>query len=371
MEQPEFDSALRQVMERDSLPYEPLQWTQMAARLDAHANAQQPLSAGRVIPRYRWLRMAAAACVVAALLLVARRSLLPSNDKTDRLAAPPIAAQHPESLRKPAAPDNAMPTNHAVAGHSINKALLHLSSKSWMDTHPVAATAKEISAAHGTGPSAPAPQPADIAAAVITPATHSRINGTGLTGDEAHYAEPATRKTAVNLLGGYNFGHAKNNFTVGITVRRKLGSRLQLETGLALVSGGYATHHISSAPSGTPGMSIGTTPQYESGTNQLLYLQAAPSLSYRLYKGVSAGGGLDAQRLLSNPSQAVGLDNTGQEITRQPGWDFGLTGRMDIQLAKKLRAGVMYRESIRTIASHTDEAADRNYLLLQLSYAIF
>jgi hypothetical protein len=176
-------------------------------------------------------------------------------------------------------------------------------------------------------------------------------------------------KTAFGVNGGYNIGNAKNNFTLGVTVKRKLSDRLNLETGIAFVSGAYETYHEVQPGPGT--VIIGTVKEYEATSNKLLYLQAAPSLSYRLYRGLSAGGGVDAQRLLGKSSNAVMLNSLGTQTAAQPQWDFGLTARMDYQVVKKLRAGVMYRESIRAVTKNAPEAARRNYLLLQLSYTIF
>jgi long-subunit fatty acid transport protein len=183
------------------------------------------------------------------------------------------------------------------------------------------------------------------------------------------------RKMAYGVNGGYNLGKGEGNFTVGVNVRRKLSKRLALETGIAYVSGSNTSHQETVETSNlTPGTPAGfnvTSVTYEPVKNSVHYLQAAPSLNYQVLPGFSAGGGVDAQRLLTKASKAISTNNIGEPESAQPQWDFGVTARMDYQVIKRLKAGVMYRESVGAVSKQASQTAKRNYLLMQLSYTIF
>jgi hypothetical protein len=182
------------------------------------------------------------------------------------------------------------------------------------------------------------------------------------------FATPDHRnKLAVGVLGGYNMGDAKGAFTLGVSVQKPLAGGLQLETGLALVSGAYETYREKPQPPGTP---VTLTKEYEEGNNRLLYLQAAPTLGYKLTNTLSAGAGVDAQRLLSSATRAVMRDAQGKEIDLQPLWDFGLTAKLDYKLLSRLKAGFIYRKSLQS-TNGGNGAAARDYLQLQLGYLIF
>jgi hypothetical protein len=104
-----------------------------------------------------------------------------------------------------------------------------------------------------------------------------------------------------------------------------------------------------------------------------LFVQAAPVLMYRVVGGLSAGGGVDAQRRVSaNPGTRETYLSTfsANTLPALPEWDFGLALRADYRLTQRLRFGVQYRESVKATSAKGNSTTGRNYWLLQAGYQI-
>jgi hypothetical protein len=377
MKNREFDDALREFVKGSGLPYDPGQWERMAQRLTAYENAQKPAlipapARRRAVPFYRWTAAAAAACLVVMAALYFDREPVATD------AGHPFAHRQPPTPDKPAAyADVKQPEAEIAAPAETRPAAPANVRRAPVDIAPSPAPAPAPAAAVIAAQQAPADSTPRIARdEAIRPEKKVRYEQP-LPGfpQEDDPETPAERKLAFGVNGGYNIGGAKNNFTIGVTVNRKLGSRLHLETGIALVSGTSETYQAfmvaDRSQTGNLTSAAAYTTEYQAETSPLFYLQAAPTLNYRIFKGISAGGGVDAQRRLGNYAQTTTWNKLGAPGPVQPQWDFGLTARVDFRVVKKLRAGMMYRESIGAITKGAAEAARRNYLLLQLSYIIF
>lgn len=171
-----------------------------------------------------------------------------------------------------------------------------------------------------------------------------------------------------NVLGGYNVNNIKNGFSLGINIKRDLHKKLRFDASLSLVGGYNKTFEQSDkgiTPSGLD------TVVYKSAFNNVFYLQASPSLSYKLYHGLYTGLGVDAQRLVSANARSIVSDSIGNVIGSQPIWDFGITFKMDYQISNKINAGIIYRESLGGVNNIKSPSISRNYILMQMSYTIF
>ena len=171
-----------------------------------------------------------------------------------------------------------------------------------------------------------------------------------------------------NVLGGYNVNNIKNGFSLGINMKRDLHKKLRFDASLSLVGGYNKTFEQFDrgiTPSGVD------TVVYKSAFNNVFYLQASPSLSYKLYHGLYTGLGVDAQRLVSANARSIVSDSIGNVIGSQPIWDFGITFKMDYQISSKINAGIIYRESLGGVNNIKSPSISRNYILMQMSYTIF
>jgi hypothetical protein len=388
MEDREFDSALRDFVNQSELPYNPKQWDRMAKRLNVYESrkvipvVRRPLAAN---PVYKWGAMAAAACLLVGLGWYIKGV----HDGSDYNAyKQPASVNEVINTTKDATIQTQKATETIPAQTQATASVPHRPAVPGRKVHPntpapVIATAEKPV----ISPIVPASEPPETRSTTIsapvttaTPVTASQFSGNksislGNDWQPEQEAKP-DRKMAYGVNGGYNFRSGKNNFTVGVMVKRKLSKRLNLETAVAVVGGSNETHETlvttTYAQGVLPGQMIATTTtSYEPVTNNLLYLQAAPSLNYQLFSRFSAGGGADAQRLLTGTSKTIAISRVGAEEPAQPQWDFGLTARMDYQVFRKLKAGLMYRESVGAISNTTSDAAKRNYLLMQLSYTIY
>lgn len=395
MENHEFDNALRDFVNSSEIPYDAAAWQSMSQRLHAHEGNKSVPPAVRIIPFRKWAAAGIAACllVMAGWYLkelqpnvhmdatlsrkgdVLHQKQQPTSDKlydtiNETLEEPTASVSKTEKAAR--VPGRASAIRTALPPESSPGVQAVIPAGAYpIDTQALAAGNPAVSDVTVTNSSSP--QKKTYIPYGLLP--ESELPG----GDER---VPVSRKMAYGISGGYNIGSGQNNFTVGVNVRRTVSRHLHFETGLALVGGTNKSYEQQTqmmlVPTPNPGTGIGVSSidtqfvtVFEQVNNNLLYLQAAPALSYELFKGFSAGGGVDVQRLLSSADKSVSINSVGREVRSQPQWDFGVTARMDYQLAKKLRSGVAYRESIGGITKGTSGAAKRSYLLVQLSYTLF
>lgn len=392
MEPDHFDQSLRDIAASGDVPYQPALWEDLARRLDAHEKTA--VVAAPRLPQRR-IRLALPAAAAAACIAVALGTWLairPEEKDTKRsnpadravIASAP-AATHPP-VRVPASP---VPEQRPEAGAPSR--VRHLAAPGRRlalrsTGTQVAATSLSVAATLAADTTPPVRSAATATATASGPSAPP--SGGSLAGNSAAASAPDPyRALALDLTGGYNVGSGRNAFTVGVSVKRSLGRRLRIEAGLAVVSGSYSRQQkgflqaggggayspsmTSGVPSNSTPTSNSTTPvqQQEAETTEpLIYLQAAPSLNYQVTNRLSAGAGVDVQRLLTNTPASLNLSTDG---ALQPRWDFGLTGRVDFQVLPRLKTGLLYRAGLGGIAEGQGPVERRNYLLLQLGYTVF
>ncbi len=387
-----FDEALQRIVAEEPLPFPPDAWRSMSARLDAHDGSKRKVFA--LTPALRW----AAAATLIGLALAAGWMLRGEREEAQR-GAMPVAQQQASGDAIPeeviaSGPTEAQVKNIASAPARGTRRV-HKPSIA-RERRPIGkAGTPLITDAPATPPQAASPvmgEQEETATPVIgqevsnpRPAQHSRVPNIALaTGETEDMRRASGRRTVLDVNGGFGSGTQRATFALGVAVKKSLGERLQFEGGLAVVSaanfqlaGNKSEDAFASSPTSLDTSSIAPVQQPdepEETRAAFAYLQASPTLSYRIYKGFSAGGGLDAQRLLTAAERGVAaLDAVGAESAApQPEWDFGLAARADYNVSKRLRLGVLYRESIRATNSRsTRRAAGRDYFLVRLSYALF
>lgn len=369
MENEAFDDALRSWVAAEELPAATADWQRMAARLDRHdgLEAAPPVTTRK--RAYIWLLPLAAAAVLCAVIFrtafykegvtpaptVASAPQTQSAARDQPMTHPPGKEPALTTIPRGKAPNTAShPT--AQSRPPLLPGKLFVTPPATLDTAAFIAKTD---------------RPEPVAKEKVAP---KQERPQSYAGPDAAPRTDGRNRAALGVFGGYNIGQAKNDFTLGLALSKKLGGRLRLETNVAVVSGSYNSYRGSQQTyTAPPGTALGNTVayMYEPAPQQLLYLQASPSLSYELYHGLSAGGGLDAQRLLSASSAAQLTNSAGNKEAPQPDWDLGLTGRVDYQVAKKLRAGFVYRNSVYGRSYNGGDAARRNYLLVQVGYRLF
>lgn len=387
-----FDEAVQRIVAEETLPCPPDAWRSMSARLDAHDGRKRKVFA--LTPAVRW----AAAATLIGLALATGWMLRGEKEEAQR-GAMPVAQQQasgdaiPEEVIAPG-PTEAQAKNVATPParstlHAHKSAVVQSGRPDGNDgtspgmnaspSFPQAAsvmTAKQEEPAR-TAPHEEAPTP--------LPAPHSRVPNVAFAAGETEDMRRASgRRTVLDINGGFGSGTQRATFALGVAVKKSLGERLQFEGGLAVVSaanfqlaGNKSEDAIASSPTGLDTSSLAPVQQQEEPEESraaFAYLQASPTLSYRIYKGFSAGAGLDAQRLLTAAERGVAAFNAvgAESAAPQPEWDFGLAARADYNVSQRLRLGVLYRESIRATNSRsTRRATGRDYFLVRLSYALF
>lgn len=187
-------------------------------------------------------------------------------------------------------------------------------------------------------------------------------------GNELMDNNTAKRSIYFDILGGYNVNNIKNSFSLGINMKRELHKKLRFDASLSLIGGYNKTFEKFDGEVTAAGVD---TVVYKSAVNNVFYLQASPSLSYRLYDGLYTGLGIDAQRLVNTNAKSIVSDSIGKVIGSQPIWDFGITFKMDYQISNKINAGIIYRESLGGVNNIKSPSISRNYILMQMSYTIF
>jgi hypothetical protein len=373
MEESQFDKTLRDFVAGSELPYDAAQWSRLAERLKGDEDKKAvvlPLvpQAERSTTRYWLLMPAAAACLVLVFLWLGKKGSVPLlNHPMPASTAGTTRAQSTAPLDSAPAlsTEKATPSAHPFIRREENRS--NNIPEAYMAVNSIDTSAAVVAA------TVPSDKPivdtstgkkVAVAAKSEQPRIDSRIPAQDEIDDFGR--DRRNKKLAFGVLGGYNMGDAKGAFTLGVSMQKPLGGRLQLETGLTVVSGAYETYREVRQQPG-PGIQ---GKEYEETSNRLLYLQAAPTLGYKLTKTLSAGAGVDAQRLLSSAASAMVLDAKGKETVPQPLWDFGLTAKLDYQLLSRLKAGLTYRKSLQSTNGGSGAAA-RDYLQVQMGYLIF
>lgn len=392
-----FDEALQRIVAEEKLPYSDNAWQKVSARLDAHAGKKKKVFP--LTPALRW----AAAAMLAALAVGAGWMLRGEREASGGSGIGTVVQQssgttklEKHEIPTPMISEGSTETPAAATANNVQK----LQRSRAPELRNIPSENNNIAPSNKLPQSAPELINPTIAKVEEAPppilkeglpkprqAQPSRMPSIVFAADGEDAATPTVvRRTVFDINGGFGSGAQRATFALGVAVKKSLSDRLQFEGGLAVVS---ATNF--DAPSSRssndafvpnpnePGIgtsnlqSVEPTPAEETRA-AFAYLQASPTVSYRIYKGFSAGGGPDAQRLLTAAERGVSAFNAAgvESAAPQPEWDFGLAARADYNVSERLRLGVLYRESIRATNSRsTRKAAGRDYFLVRLSYALF
>jgi hypothetical protein len=381
----EFDKALRDRYESGSLPPDLAQWEQLVNRLDEYETAAIPAPKPRRGIIAYWPYWAAAASILLiGWLFLQETETLPIAKNQPAQQQPVPASQSPGGQQgaELANPAPAIPKPTTGISHNRTPSLLAASHTPRVGrrstTAPTASV--QLPVAVQTPVSAQTPTSArsheDASAKNRTeadrplPQVNLAMAGSYSDMSASDGYEPAERerrRLGVDVNGGYGPGSLKRNYTLGVSVHRKVGQRVQVEAGVAVVSGAYEGFNNANASSFVAG--IKAAPQNIS--TRVTYLQAAPAVTYELLPGVFAGAGVDAQRLLTNANDATGYEYSGVDLETQPAWDFGYTLRAGYKVTRNFKAGLQYRNSMHVTAPVEGTVVQpRNYLMFQLGYTI-
>ncbi|MBS1783435.1 MAG: hypothetical protein JSS78_10240 [Bacteroidetes bacterium] len=172
------------------------------------------------------------------------------------------------------------------------------------------------------------------------------------------------KSTTINLAGGMNYGTLNTGFSAGINARQKLGGHFFVESDLAFVNN-HAGQTFS--PQAQQIAAQNKMPIDYRNTN-LMYVQINPAVGYQVFKNVSIGLGADMQQLVNGENTLV---NVNDEIRTIPATDFGLTGKTEISISPKVKAGLQYRSGINNLMNSSTSYFDRRYFQVQLKYSVF
>jgi hypothetical protein len=179
--------------------------------------------------------------------------------------------------------------------------------------------------------------------------------------------EARVNKTFVSLTGGMNFGSMNTGYMAGINAKQKLSKKIFLEGDLAIVGNTASqTFTKQQIPVNTAGGSLKGAPIDYKDAN-LIYVEVNPTVGYQLMNKVSVGVGADLQQMVNGTNTLV---NVNDETKTIPAFDFGLTGKTEIALSPKIKAGILYREGINNLINGSSNYFDRSYLQVQLKWTV-
>jgi hypothetical protein len=174
-------------------------------------------------------------------------------------------------------------------------------------------------------------------------------------------------KAAFSLAGGINQGSLNTGYALGVSARTRLGSKFYLEGDLAYNTNGNTS--ISTRETDIGSSSISPQKVMVSSVSNFSYLQFSPSVGYQLTRKLSFSLGGDIQKLISSQDREIFIGDAGRE-KQVPGLDYGVTGKAEVRLSKRLTAGLLYREGINNIVRGNASYFDRRYLQVQLKFRV-
>ncbi len=168
----------------------------------------------------------------------------------------------------------------------------------------------------------------------------------------------------LSVTGGMNYGSMNTGYMAGLNAKQKLGGRLFVEGDLAMVNN-RATETFTQQQQQ---FAVLNKAPIDYRNVNLLYVAFNPAVGYQVLKNVSVGLGADVQRMINNDDLLVQVT---EEIHKTiPGTDIGLTGKTEISLSEKLKAGILYREGVNNFLNSSNQFFDRRYLQVQLKFTV-
>ncbi len=369
MNKNEFDRLLNDKFDQFEFAYDPANWEKLSRRL--------PVSASRKPVALPWWKLAGVAAAVAIAISGAawyfHRDTAASQRELSLEQKPSDLPAHQTSLARAAeaaphedAPIETSPNNipAAVFARKKPQATPAVAQGSGGEVPEMAAnTETTVTSPRAERATTPSVTPPTTETHATTVATNQRMLQTSPSDNPPVPAQLAQRKTSFSLLGGMNYGSLNTGYTAGISAKQKIGGKLFVQGDLAMVSN-------------TAGQSFTAQQQQTAWVNKapidykeahLLYVQLNPSVGYELIKNVSVGVGADVQQLLSNDNDLVEINN---EVKTIPVTDLGFTGKTEVALSPRLRAGILYRQGVNNLVNSRTDFLDRRYLQIQLKFNV-
>lgn len=184
--------------------------------------------------------------------------------------------------------------------------------------------------------------------------------------NDSYLFEPVKKnqsRTLFSLTGGMNYGSMNTGYMAGVNAKQKLGSKLFIEGDLAFVNNKASQSFTQQQQQ----MAAVSKSPIDYKDALLMYVQFNPTLGYQVMKNVSLGVGADIQKLVNDDNTLV---NVNDEVKTIPNTDVGLTGKTEVSLSPRLKAGILYREGINNLLKSSDDLLERRYLQVQLKFTV-
>lgn len=199
-------------------------------------------------------------------------------------------------------------------------------------------------------------------------------------------------KLTIFLSGGINQGNQNNGYVAGATIRRMVNDKVFIESDVAFASSNNTQTHTDMNPvnvysKGPAAKTTETTgipdapqkphltyvPQAVTDNYNLSYAQVSPSIGVQIIKRLSVAAGPDFQQALADkrPAPAPVANQPFENVAVMPLFDVGFIGKTEYSVTKKVKAQVSYRKGINNILTPMDKFIDRDYLQVQVRWAIF
>lgn len=182
-------------------------------------------------------------------------------------------------------------------------------------------------------------------------------------------------KPNLSLAGGLNYGSLNTGYTAGLNAHQKIGRKLFIEGDLAVTNNRSNNVSVISASqfsafSNGAGASKPITNAVQQSTASFLYLQFNPSVGYNVHPKIALSFGADLQKLLNNNNDNRTVIFNADEPKQLPNFDIGLTGKTEVSVTPRLKAGLLYREGLNNFINGSNEYFDRRYLQVQLKFRV-
>jgi len=356
----EFDELILHKFDDGDIAFNPGNWERMSAQL---AKAEQPKKNNLLAA---WPALAGIAAALAMLISLPFMWFQNSGEGTL-----PVATH--TTQQKSVAP------KQTIANTTLQRAIKAEQPNTLLPAprQKYAVTIVKNNPAVSTPQSQPAKAEAAVGhadAGVAKPIPTSQPNLAGkqepFTPKEVNTAATQTKRTSINLVGGFNYNSANTGFAIGASASRKLGDKLYLEGNIAYVNsnmGGNSGNSNALASYDNFDATPGTNSAKEEEVSKpvqynLSYLQFSPVVGYSVSERFTIGAGPDLQRLLNDSYYFE---------TAIPALDFGVLGKAEYSISEKLKAGILYRAGLNNALQNTQVYMERNYMQVQLRYAIF
>jgi hypothetical protein len=368
-----FDEQLRQRFDEQEVPFNPRLWQRMSHHLDAAGKGVVPQRRSWYVP----LRLAAAALLALGVSAGLYQILRPAGPEAALVVA--AGTQHePQQVAPQVADDQAhepVPVTDLIQDETA--APVQVVSI----TQPPAKIPIEPADFAAAEPGA-APQAAEAAQVPASNVATPMRPDLKLALQEGSYPTKKTsepykpeddHKLSVSVAGGLNYGSLEGGYALGFNARHDLGGRFYIESDVAFVNNNrpqdaYTPLMNGFEPLGMPGEEAVAT-ELPARPTQLYYLQLSPAIGYHLSEKLSLSMGADMQRLIhddANSREVITADG----IQIIPSLDLGVTGKTEVHITPRIRAGLLYREGLNRLLRQNQAMMDRRYVQVQLKFAI-